>query len=607
MTRYIDPKADVTFKKVSGEHKNLVNALLPLDEGKFAGRAMKLAFATIALSCGLQAAASEVGRPLMSMRLRANDTETKEIWKTNFKAIAENPGCCDEIWFSTGTGVPSLDWHRARAEVLAEAVKDAKAAGIVPSLQFQATIGHGDRFGTPERFVMKTWTGWTDWKRVEDRYCSCPRQTAFLDYLREVSAIYSRLGFAALWIDDDLRIGGHLPADSSGRRIGCFCDTCIAAFNAETGGKWTRAALAKAVMTDDGIHARWRGFSIRSLTLVARAIAEVFASASPDTMLALQHTLGHDDQNGEILKTLHAVTGKPVGCRPGGGSYYDDNPNVVVLKSINTAAFRGRIGNPGYIKVWTPEIESWPRTYYSRSSQGVLAEGFAALMYGFNSVSFFVSNGAKEDASLYGRTMWKPLAEASSVLRGYARVVDGCESVGFTMPVMKNIGVRNMAIPVISGIGRSVGALAKAEIGKNANTMTSADVQKFRDALDARAGGLPAVVKSPFMGLMQVHVDKNGALRSVALMNLRISEQGPVRILLRGVPPAWKGVVWHEMRREPVRLEFERAGGETYVTIPSVGPWNGGYATGVPDNAAAEVSCSKRDLRNAETMKVREI
>ena len=539
---------------------------------------------TAALCCGLQAAASEVGRPLMSMRLRANDTETKEIWKTNFKAITENPGCCDEIWFSTGIGAPSLDWHRARAEVLAEAVKDAKAAGIVPSLQFQATIGHGDEFGTPEMFAMKTWTGWTDWKGVEDRYCSCPRQDAFLDYLRDVSAIYSRLGFAALWIDDDLRISHHKPAHSYGRRIGCFCEMCVAAFNAETGGTWTREALAEAVAADDGICARWRGFSVRSLTLVARALAEVFASASPDTMLALQHAAwpDSDDQIGEVLKTLHAVTGKPVGCRPGGNSYYDDNPNVVVLKSINAAALRGRIGNPGYVKVWTPEIESWPRTYYSRSSQGVLAEGFAALMYGFNSVSFFVSNGAKESADLYGRAMWKPLAEASDVLRGYARAVDGCEPVGFTMPIENKIGARNMAIPVISGIGRSVGALGKEEIGKNANTMTSADVQKFRDALDARAGGLPAVVKSPFMGLMQVHVDKNGALRSVALMNLRIAEQGPVRILLRGVPPTWKGVVWHEMRREPVRLEFERAGGETYVTIPSVGPWNGGYATTDP-------------------------
>ena len=38
MAKYLDPKADVTFKKVFGEHKNLVisllNALLPLDKGK---------------------------------------------------------------------------------------------------------------------------------------------------------------------------------------------------------------------------------------------------------------------------------------------------------------------------------------------------------------------------------------------------------------------------------------------------------------------------------------------------------------------------------------------------------------------------------------------
>ena len=37
MARFLDPKADLTFKKVFGEHKHLVmsllNALLPLDEG----------------------------------------------------------------------------------------------------------------------------------------------------------------------------------------------------------------------------------------------------------------------------------------------------------------------------------------------------------------------------------------------------------------------------------------------------------------------------------------------------------------------------------------------------------------------------------------------
>ena len=69
-------------------------------------------------------------------------------------------------------------------------------------------------------------------------------------------------------------------------------------------------------------------------------------------------------------------------------------------------------------------------------------------------------------------------------------------------------------------------------------------------------------------------------LRNVALMNLRIAEQGPVRVLLRGVPPTWKGVVWNEMRREPVMFELERTADGTYVTIPSVSAWNGGYLSG---------------------------
>ena len=99
----------------------------------------------------------------------------------------------------------------------------------------------------------------------------------------------------------------------------------------------------------------------------------------------------------------------------------------------------------------------------------------------------------------------------------------------------------------------------------------------MRDDLDRRAGGLQAVVKSPFMGLMQVHVDENDNLRSVALVNLRISDQGPVRLLLRKLPPSCKSMVWNEMCREPLSLELENVGGETFVTIPAVGAWNGGY------------------------------
>ena len=107
--------------------------------------------------------------------------------------------------------------------------------------------------------------------------------------------------------------------------------------------------------------------------------------------------------------------------------------------------------------------------------------------------------------------------------------------------------------------------------------MTSSQVQKMRDDLDSRAGGLQAVVKSPFMGLMQIHVDENDNLRCVALVNIRIADQGPVRLHLRKLPPSCKSVVWNEMCREPRSLELENVGGETFVTIPVVGAWNGGY------------------------------
>lgn len=536
---------------------------------------------TVLAFVGLVATAAS-GEALLSMRLRANDTASEAIWKANFKALAVHPGCCDAIWFSTGIGAPSLDWHRANARVLETAVKDCRAMGIVPSLQFQATLGHGDNVVVsepPEMFAMKTWTGWTGWSGIETKTCNCPRQPAFHAYLREVSKIYALLGFAGLWIDDDLRIAHHQPSDSYGRRIGCWCPTCLTAFNAETGAGWTRELLAEAVMKDDVLAARWRKFSVDGLCLVARSVAEVFHELAPETMMALQHGWYEDsvDQVLEVSKVLHAVSKRPVGIRPGGGAYYDDDPNVVVLKSICEGWFRARLGNPDWVFVWTPEIESWPRTYYSRSSQGVLAEGFSALMYGMNAVSYFISNGEKEDPELYGRTFWKTLSEAAPVLHGYAQTIEGCTVVGFTMPGKPTIGVRRAAIPVLAGPGRSVGTLTDEECQMQINRMTSAEVQDLRDALDARAGGVPAVVRSPFSGLLQIHADANGNLRCVALMNTRITEQGPVRIQLRHMPADWTAVDWNEMCRPPLRLMLERREGSSFVTIPSVGAWSGGY------------------------------
>ena len=97
---------------------------------------------------------------LFQIRLRAPHTASDAQWAETFRALAENRGACDEVWFSTGIAFPPMAWHREHTARLARYAEQCRAAGIVPSLQFQATLGHGDSFGgTPEEMAGRTWRG----------------------------------------------------------------------------------------------------------------------------------------------------------------------------------------------------------------------------------------------------------------------------------------------------------------------------------------------------------------------------------------------------------------------------------------------------------------
>ena len=70
--------------------------------------------------------------------------------------------------------------------------------------------------------------------------------------------------------------------------------------------------------------------------------------------------------------------------------------------------------------------------------------------------------------------------------------------------------------------------------------------------------------------------EKDGTLRTVALLNVRIDAQEQVRLALRGVPAGTKAV-WRELRRAPVELPLVREGDFVQAVIPSIGAWNAGY------------------------------
>ncbi len=518
--------------------------------------------------------------PTMSLRLRGPHTATEEQWNATFKAIKDNPGCCDEVWFSTGIGVPPLKWHREQAARLVKAAEDLRKIGIVPSLQFQATLGHSDLLSSSEDCSAKNWTGWTGSTGVEDKYCNCPRQSAFLDYLREMSRLYAAFKPGSVWVDDDLRIGNHTPATKNSR-IGCWCDTCIEAFNKETGGTWTRKTLDAAMAKDAALATRWKDFSVQAIADIARLIAEEIHAISPNTMMAFQHAYDEHsvDSVRAITKAFAGATGKPTGLRPGGGMYYDINPSDQIVKSMIATRFKKTVKDLTCVEVWCPEVESWPRTYGGRSAQSVLVESFTAIGYGFNSTSMLILDTRYETDELYSRTLLKPLADAAPVLKGFARANEGTIPTGFAA---NDITLRQLyffglsGIPVLPGVGKNLGDLSAADLKLDICKVGSKTVQEARNALDARAGGTPAVLETPFVGLLMPHVTATGALRTVGLLNTRIDVQGPVTLRLRGVPAGAK-IVWRELRRPALDLAVTREGDVARVTIPEIGAWNAGY------------------------------
>lgn len=538
-----------------------------------------VACAVMALSsCGEPA--PEFQHPIMMLRLRPTNTDSDENWKATFDIIKENPGCCDEVWFSTGMGYLPVEWHQDKVERMSKAMAQLAQIGVASSLQFQMTIGHGDKFGVgnEELFSEKTWTGWTGSTGVEAKFSSCPRNPDFLDYIRRTSSIYAALNPAYIWVDDDLRYDNHKPATLDSH-IGCWCEDCIATFNEQTSGHWTRQTLSAALEADKELNEKWHQYCVESLCNIAAIISEEVHRVSPTTRMAFQGKkeafVVHHVK--EILNVMHEKTGLPVGYRPGTGSRFDmEGASGQIIKSMQSARFIELIGNPEYIDLWCPEIETWPRVYGSRTGQGVLVEGFAALAYGLNSVSMFIMAADMEDPQLYSRSLLKPIAEGSDVLYRYAAMNEGTLVAGYESETSCDVMYEfaRTGIPVLPGVGKSLGSISQDEMTSVVIPKTlSADIQKLRDSYEA-----PAVCCSPFVGLLIPRVTEEGSLKTVGLINTRIDSQEQLRIRLSGVPSDVKFLMWREMKKKPVRVRLERdADGLCYVTIPSISAWNAGF------------------------------
>ena len=533
---------------------------------------------------------------LFQIRLRAPHTAGDGQWAATFRALSENRGACDEVWFSTGIAFPPMAWHREHAARLARYAEQCRAAGIAPSLQFQATLGHGDAFGgAPGEMAGRTWRGFTGPSGVECAACNCPRDPAFLAYVREVARLYAAaIRPAWLWIDDDLRVHNHRPAVSKDE-IGCWCPTCRAAFAARhemTGETDPRndgalrandGGVLRQMTNDGGVDAAdWERFSFSSIAAVAGAIAGEAHAVSPETRFGYQHGAWPNDSQLAVFRALReAGGGRSVGSRPGGGHYYDLDPNDPIKKALAAARQRRVLGDPPWIDAWLPEIETFPRAFASRTARGILLEALASLAYGMNGLSALVMDTRAETDAWYSENLLAPVAAERELLERYRDANRDTVPAGLDVPPalpLDGVYAYGLAgVPVVPGTGRTFGVLTADDAAIRLSFCSSQDLLRLRAEADDRAEHrLPVLVEAPSVGLVVPRVAPDGALRTVMLLNPRIETQKPLPLRLRS-HIAGGTAVWRAFGEKPVTLHLRRDGADALVVLPALSPWSAGW------------------------------
>ena len=151
-------------------------------------------------------------------------------------------GVTDEITFFTSCTHPPLPLDEVeRRCAYWPGGSHRRALGYRAGINVLSTIGHHEE-NLPNSLAA-------DYTRVTDimgnvcRGSFCPNDPRFQQYVRQLYRLVTDADPDYIWIDDDIRLAGHMPIG-----LTCFCNRCLAIFAKESGRTYTRASLREAIL-----------------------------------------------------------------------------------------------------------------------------------------------------------------------------------------------------------------------------------------------------------------------------------------------------------------------------------------------------------------------
>lgn len=313
------------------------------------------------------------------IRIGVNRYFEDAVFDQHLDYVKRNLDVIDEISIFT-EAIMHTDWvleeQEERAALIARRIEQYRSVGAKSvGINVLSTIGHCDE-------------GWTLFKPTglqhftgpdgeQSKSCLCYTNEDFLAYTVKKYQLYAAAKPDFIWVDDDFRVQWH------GIEDGCYCDGCIARFNADIGGSFTRETLVEAMKTDAELAAKWLRFRQNKITELAHLIEETIHAVDPSIKIGIM--TGYESARYEWVDALGVVK-----ARPGGGQfgfYNDETPNTLFERGF---ALHYSIENfyPARVqeKLW--ENENMCYTTFIKSMAAFEMESTMALMCGCDGVLY---------------------------------------------------------------------------------------------------------------------------------------------------------------------------------------------------------------------------
>ena len=351
-----------------------------------------------------------IGAPIWQNEARFNEL---------LALFEKNAGVTDEITLFTSETHPPLPLNviLERMPVMQDRMEAARARGYRSGINLLSTVGHHEE-NLPNS-LSGEFTPMTDINGAVCRGSFCPNGGAMRGYIASVYEAVAGAKPDYVWIDDDVRLYGHMPIGAC-----CFCDTCMQKFSKSSGKAYTRESLRAACNAEPladqlALRKSYLQHNRGAISDLFRLIEKTVHAKSPGMPLGFM--TGDRFFEGYDFDTWAGILAgpgrAPVLWRPGGGTYTDERLESITDKAHDIGRQVSVL--PDYVTCIQSELESFPYQRLKKSEHATALEAAAYIAAGCTGAAFNVMSMYDEPLDEYAHLVAR-LAKARPFLDALA-------------------------------------------------------------------------------------------------------------------------------------------------------------------------------------------